>query len=242
MHDRRANAALRFIDRVAPNHWGRDLLIQYAEKILTGDGSEATIKAAEMMAVMLPHHDQDNLAFYAFYEAVKENTLHPNCFSAILASAWTGGKVIGPLSNFTYRLRHRMFEFAVPEFLMTPEDLAVFNALPDEITVYRGALTNRSANHVRYGMSWTLNREVANIFAMRNADPDFFKDCIPILLMATAKKEHVFAYFNDREEEEVVIRSGRVRRVIALPTEPLSSKPQTNELLDELLSEKRQTA
>lgn len=86
------------------------------------------------------------------------------------------------------------------EFMMNEDDRTFFNSLPDELTIYRGcSLTEIQSG--KYRFSWTLNKNVANFFAneyFRNEGIE--TDIIEIVV----KKEMLLAYFNDREEEEVI--------------------------------------
>jgi hypothetical protein len=78
---------------------------------------------------------------------------------------------------------------------MDPDDLAKFDQLPEEVTVWRGV----DCEEATEGMSWTLERDVGVYFASR------FRPSTPILAHGRAKKENIAAYFNTRKEAEVII-------------------------------------
>ena len=101
-----------------------------------------------------------------------------------------------------------MFDHALPDVLMNPVDLAVFNGLPTEITAYRG-VAGMTVGQARRGMSWTLDRDRSEWFAGRNSERG-----TPIVLEATISKPNVLAVFDD-PEREIVVRPGRVSRVTA---------------------------
>lgn len=66
--------------------------------------------------------------------------------------------------------------------------------LPDTFVVYRGLQENAQED----GLSWTLSKNVAEWFASR------FENHGEIIKKMVHKTE-VIAYFNDRDEEEIVL-------------------------------------
>lgn len=81
--------------------------------------------------------------------------------------------------------------------LMRPCDRKVFDNLPEQVTAYRGC------HHAHWadGYSWTLDRSVAESFARRAS---YDAGC-PLVATATIPHECILAYFNEREEQEVVV-------------------------------------
>jgi hypothetical protein len=77
---------------------------------------------------------------------------------------------------------------------MNAKERKAMKALPDEITIYRGACEQ----HSLYGMSWTLDRDKAIWFAKRSQPPY-------VLLTARAKKSDAHALLLRRRENEIVI-------------------------------------
>lgn len=102
----------------------------------------------------------------------------------------------------------------IPE-MMTPEELAAFDELPDEVTIYRGCYNNN-----KWGLSWSLNKAVAERF------PTIRRYCQsgqPILVTAQVKKSNIMALKLDRDEDEVITHrpkciSTKHIRVMTLPT------------------------
>ena len=78
---------------------------------------------------------------------------------------------------------------------MTAEELAVWNALPDVVNVYRGC----GADNI-HGACWSLSKEVAAGFAQLNR----YQVAEPLLVAATVAKADVLAVKLDREEAEVI--------------------------------------
>jgi hypothetical protein len=100
-------------------------------------------------------------------------------------------------------LRRALRQVSLREAL-EPSDLAFYDALPATIAVWRGCARGRER-----GLSWTVDRAVAEGFARG-------KRCInrdPTLVRADIPRQHVFAVFTDRNEQEVVLDPRRLRRL-----------------------------
>lgn len=69
--------------------------------------------------------------------------------------------------------------------------------LPNIVTIYRGE-GDKSTNYKK-AISWTLNVNIANFFAIRNT-PSF-----AYVYTAQIPKEKIIAYINSRDEEEVLV-------------------------------------
>ena len=79
------------------------------------------------------------------------------------------------------------------KLLMDYDELNYFSNLPEKITIYRGGVSKR-------GISWTLDKYIAEWFANRfkaiNKGGQLFEKKV--------YKDNCIAYFNDREEEEII--------------------------------------
>lgn len=80
------------------------------------------------------------------------------------------------------------------EYFMSEEDRETFKNLPETITVYRGYVPRKNKG----GFSYTLSKEKAEWFAKR-----FGKD--GKVIERTVNKKDIFAYKNDRNEQEIII-------------------------------------
>jgi hypothetical protein len=87
-----------------------------------------------------------------------------------------------------------------PRRVLTGDDRAFFDSLPDRFTVYRGC-SGISPELAGMGLCWTSKRDVAEWFATRGAKP--------ILLTARVKKSHVL--LAKASEFEVVVWPQRAR-------------------------------
>ena len=115
-----------------------------------------------------------------------------------VAHAWVEQENPNQDANCSIPYLTRLFKSCNKEYLMTKKDYQTYQNLPDEITVYRGVAVNRNPN----GLSWTPNLEIAEWFAQRFNS----KDEKGYVQTATISKDKVLAYFNTRNEDEIVCR------------------------------------
>ncbi len=87
--------------------------------------------------------------------------------------------------------------------LMNTDEQKYFQALPDTITIYRG-MSQKEAEDGNYGISWTLNRSVADFFAEKYFRNSLYKEEEKKVVELSIPKTKAIAYFNGRKEEEVI--------------------------------------
>jgi hypothetical protein len=177
--------------------------------LLQGGDDDAVTSAAEVLWNMHEDRGRADLLEWAWWD---RRRIGRRPWSRLLANSWLRPKLGSLVTNWGcwgQRTVARMFDHAVTEHLMEPDDLATFRALPSRITAWRGC-NGRRPGRVRYGMSWTLDPDKARWFADRGEHLDLG---YPVVLEATVLKEDVFAYYNERNERELVVRPGRVRAV-----------------------------
>lgn len=86
------------------------------------------------------------------------------------------------------------------EYLMSKEDINYLKKLPKEVTIYRGGSITECKTK-KYGVSWTLNKTIANKFA----DVKRLRDKKEMIVIKTViKKTEIVAYISDRQEEEII--------------------------------------
>lgn len=88
--------------------------------------------------------------------------------------------------------------------MMNDADRAIFDKLPNTFSIYRGA----DANTPGQGWSWSLSESVARFFAKR-----FYKS---VVIKGECAKKDVIAYFNDRNEQEILIPYNKVKNIVTL--------------------------
>lgn len=95
------------------------------------------------------------------------------------------------------------FKRCLKEKLMNEDDKKVYDELPDVIECYRGLQANDSPVK---GLSWTLNMKKAEWFARRwKRQGKIYK--------ARIHKKFIFAYNNNRGEEEVILNPYGLNKV-----------------------------
>lgn len=119
-------------------------------------------------------------------------------FSTMLGEVWTMEENPNGDVNVKPRNSAAMFKRANKKFLMNDEEYAVYSKLPSEFVVYRGVAQGR----VEKGLSWTRKLSEAKWFSNRFNTPNKKG----YVLKGTIKKDKVLAYFNRRDENEIVCR------------------------------------
>lgn len=149
--------------------------------------------------------DCDNLySVYSIFRAAYKLTfirfvmefLSVDDMSKLLADAWVTEENPNQDTNVSVAMATRWFRKANKRVLMTDKDYAVYETLEPVIEVYRGVAVGRNPK----GLSWTMDYENAKWFAGR-FNSGSKKGYIQ---KATIRKENVLAYFNTRNENEIV--------------------------------------
>lgn len=133
-----------------------------------------------------------------FLKFVKDDLSNTD-FSRLLADAWTHEENPNMDANVNIRTAISWFKQANKTELMTPEDYEIYCNLPDEFEVYRGVSIGRTPK----GLSWTRNRDKAEWFMHRFENRQ--EGAYGSLLRATINKQNALAYFNTRDEDEIVV-------------------------------------
>lgn len=128
--------------------------------------------------------------------------------SRLFAEAWTSSENPNQDVNVSLAQLTRIFKKTNKEILMTEEEYEIYNNLPETFTVYRGVAKGRNPK----GMSWTRNLEVAKWFANRFN----YGNKTGYIQQATANKKDVLAYFNRRDEDEIVINIKSLNNICIL--------------------------
>lgn len=134
-----------------------------------------------------------------------EEYLSPATHAKLLADAWVSSENPNGDVNVPLRLLVKWFRKAPKKELMVAEDYKIYQSLPDRFTVYRGVAVGRNPK----GLSWTQNYITAKWFA--NRFNQFSKSNEKgYIQTAEVNKRDVLAYFNTRNEDEVVIDSSKL--------------------------------
>lgn len=117
-------------------------------------------------------------------------------FSEMLGDAWMRSEYPSYNPDISQSKQLAMFRAADPAALMNADEYARFCSFEDPVTVYRG-VTPYNADNVK-ALSWRLNYDTASWFAHR-----FGEDVT--VYEAKIAKEHILAYLNSRNEQEVIV-------------------------------------
>ncbi len=137
-----------------------------------------------------------NPPYYLTFLKYAENHLSKKDFSEMLSNAWILSEMPNRDKNVSKGQLVEMFKRADPSVLMEPAELACFQGLDATVTVYRGVTPYNEKN--LKSLSWTVNLETAQWFAHRFGEQGK-------VYQATIAKEHILAYFNGRNESEVIV-------------------------------------
>lgn len=116
--------------------------------------------------------------------------------SQILADIWISTESPNLDPNMSKSKLVSLFKKANPKELMNEDELKVFNEFEETVTIYRG-VTSYNADNIK-ALSWTLDFDKADWFANR-----FEED--GTVYEAEIDKSHILAYFNRRNESEVIV-------------------------------------
>lgn len=119
--------------------------------------------------------------------------MEPEEYWTLLHSIWIDSENIWQHQSLWVHL----LSATIPGSFMTSEEQDQLNRLPDLVTIYRGYEKGRNAR----GMSYTLNPEKAKWFANRWKNPKY----PGVVKERCIKKSRIFAFTNDRNEEEVIV-------------------------------------
>ena len=172
-----------------PDQWEKLIQI-YSDQITKANSIEDI-----MYRIRLPYH-------FAFLKYAKQY-MSKKDFDKWLGTTWTSSENPNQDKNVTINQFITWFKAADKKLLMEEEDYKVYAELPEEITIYRGVAVGRAKQK---GLSWTCNIDTARWFSKR-FDTDKKKGYI---LKAKIKKSDVFAYFNTRNEDEILCNSKNI--------------------------------
>jgi hypothetical protein len=90
--------------------------------------------------------------------------------------------------------------------LMSKKELTALNNLPDKVKIYRG-ITTDEIDSKSFGLSWSLKKEVAEFFAFKYRRNYDTSSSLKTVIEIEVDKNEIIAYFQDREEEEIIYLS-----------------------------------
>lgn len=137
-----------------------------------------------------------NKPYYLAFLKYTASALSEKDLGQMLSSAWILNETPNQDPNISKKELVKLFHSVSPEYLMDEEEQQQYQELENFVTIYRG-VTSYNAKNVR-ALSWTLDRKTAEWFAHRFGEEGTVYE-------AQIQKEHILAFFNGRNESEVVV-------------------------------------
>lgn len=137
-----------------------------------------------------------NKPYALSFLSLAEPHLSQKDFSEILADAWIRSENPNMDKNFVKKSLVDMFKKADQSILMDGEEREMFDSFDDTVTIYRG-VTSYNAKNIK-ALSWTTDYQTAEWFAHRFGEEGTVYE-------AQISKEHILAFFNGRNESEVIV-------------------------------------
>ena len=137
-----------------------------------------------------------NKPYALSFLSLAEPHLSKKDFSEILADAWIRSENPNMDKNFVKKSLVDMFKKADQSILMDGEEKEMFDSFDDTVTIYRG-VTSYNAKNIK-ALSWTTEYQTAEWFAHRFGEEGTVYE-------AQISKEHILAFFNGRNESEVIV-------------------------------------
>ena len=167
-----------------------EVLSQYYKRI------DLCKSAAEVYQIVRKSYKLTFLKYIWRYLNVKDKC-------ELMRDAWITSEDPNQDANVSIPELERMFKDTVRKSLMKEEEIAFLNSLPDEFEIYRGVAVGRNPN----GLSWTPSEKIATWFAHRFDK----KGKQGYIKKGLVQKDAVLAYFNGRDEEEIVVPINKIR-------------------------------
>lgn len=141
-----------------------------------------------------------NKPYRLFYFYLIKDKLSERDFNEYLKEIWITTEFPNADKNVSVNNLLDTFMKINPNLIMNKSELNKYNSLPNKITIYRG--THNKNNYK--ALSWTLDYEQALWFANR-----FDKD--GYVLEAKVNKSDIIAFFNERNENEVIVNFKNIK-------------------------------
>ena len=173
----------------------------------------ATLKDKDYFGYLILWDSRSRLEGFARIQVYLNDEDYWKCLSFI----YTDSKSIYP--NRDYWIKLLSSRRPQREFFLRPEDWDALKALPDTITIHRGFENNRA----KAGISWTTDLEQAKFFAHYRTRG--VKGKTAYIASGVCAKKDVIGFFNNRQENEIVILPSKVKKVVV--TEQHFTQPPT---------------
>ena len=188
----------------------RFMLINRNDEDLTDILKDDNIKLAREKFANLIAESQDIWHIYCYmhkpYRALYFKLIYDHLsekdYNTFLKNVWIDSENPNQDPNVKINAWINFYKKSNKNLIMSESELEVYNNLPDDelITIYRGVGPGREP----FGLSWTKNIKTAKWFANR------WNNKNPYIIKAQCFKKDIFAYFNERSEDELVVNVKKI--------------------------------
>jgi hypothetical protein len=128
--------------------------------------------------------------------------------AAALGDAISGGDLMRPHLVFLVKALRKLHARGERVF-DPPSARQAFEALPEQVTAYRGTVQAEVDDQPYIGVCWTLKRDAAVFFATTHGR---FRNTAspPVLLTTTVPRDAICGLLTGREEDEVLLDAARL--------------------------------
>ena len=205
--ERRFAAMLRYIIMVESNEnlqWKshKPLYVQMLQESL--ECNDGFLAPENIISVLCRANSNERWDLFAYY-IVQNYDMTPEAFGRGLKSAWDSGVYDEA------QIATQLFMMAVPDCLMDEKEMEMYNNLPDEVEVFRGTSIFENDGDSAAGLSWTIDRGVAEFFAFRGKR---HREEDGIVYGAEVPKFDIVAIIEERGEREVILSDEAIETVI----------------------------
>lgn len=136
-------------------------------------------------------------AFLLFKDQIEDSVLY-----------WKALREAYQNSDNLYQLKHEIIKCFLSirphkDHLMNKDELALLSSLPNKVKIFRG-MTVSEADSKEYGISWTLDKKVAEFFAFTYGRNHDTADQNKTVVSVDIQKKQIQALFNGRNENEII--------------------------------------
>lgn len=140
-----------------------------------------------------------NMPYQLLFFKINNNYISKESYNNCLKDIWCNTEFPNADVNVSTDESLTMFKNSKKKLIMNKAELLKLKSLPDEVTIYRG--THKKNNFK--ALSWTDDYQSALWFARRFNDNGY-------VLQATIKKENIIAFFNNRNEKELIVDFNKI--------------------------------
>ena len=145
------------------------------------------------------------------------NFLSSEDFGTLLGEAWVKSEYANEDANVSKKEVLELFKRVDKKALMSESELETYSDLDDTLVIYRGVAEGNKQS--TKALSWTTSFGKAKWFAERWGKGTVYA--------ADINKEDVFAYFDRKGEDEVVVDFNKLQNVRAVTRPQSKPEPQT---------------